>query len=281
MGLLRFSIITLILPLTLPARQIDAHSLQSSLDHGLRGSSASAIVLDVADGKTLASYHLTAAPPQEPGSALKPLIAAIALKSGTVTARTEVQCSGTLTIGQHNLRCSHPRAITIFDLQHAIAYSCNSYFAQLAEHMSASQLVDGLNSYGISVNAVPGTREQRQLLALGLEGLRVSPAHLAEAYRRLALQLSDGHLAPVQSGMIDSVNYGMAHNAAVAGVVLAGKTGTAANPGNSATHGLFAGILYSPATHQPVAIIVITVPQGSGADAAALAQRFLLRWSGR
>jgi cell division protein FtsI/penicillin-binding protein 2 len=270
-----------VLQTALQAQQLDAHSLQTSLNRGLHRSSASAVVVAVNSGKPLASYRLAAAPPREPGSTLKPLFAAVAIKSGTVTARTEVACPGILTIGQHNLRCSHPRAITIFDLQHAIAYSCNSWFAQLAAHMSAGQLDDGLRSYGLTVTRTPATLEQRQLLVLGLEDIRVTPMQLAEAYRTLALQLSGNQLAPVQAGLLDSVNYGMAHNAAVPGVTLAGKTGTASNPGSSATHGLFVGILYSPATRKPAAIIVVVVPQGNGADAAALAQRCLLRWSGR
>lgn len=281
MRLLRRSVMTFILPLALHAQQIDARSWQSSLDRALHGSSASAVVIDVTTGKTLASYRLPAAPPQEPGSTLKPLIAAIALSSGTVTAQTEVQCDGTLVIGQHNLRCSHPRSVTIFDLQHAIAYSCNSWFAQLAEHMSGQQLGEGLRAYGLTVFGVPSTRDQRQLLALGLQDVRVTPLQLADAYRQLSSQLDGSHFAPIQAGMFDSVTYGMAHNAVVAGLMLAGKTGTAAKPGSAITHGLFAGILYSQATRQPDAIIVVVVPQGTGADAAAFAQRILLRWSGK
>jgi len=281
MNLLRCLITVFILPAALTAQHVEAHSFQFSLDHALHGSSASAVIVDVAHGKLLANYRLALASPQEPGSTLKPLVAAIAIKSKTATARTEVQCNGTLIIGQHNLRCSHPRSITIFDLQRAIAYSCNSWFAQLAAHMSASQLNGGLRSYGLSPDSTAATTEQRQLLTLGLEGIRVTPLQLAEAYRALALQFSDTKLAPVQDGMLDSVNYGMAHNAEVAGVMVAGKTGTAASPGGHVTHGLFTGILYSAVTRKPEAVIVITVPQGNGADAAALAQRFLLRWSGR
>ncbi len=194
-----------VLQTALQAQQLDAHSLQTSLNRGLHRSSASAVVVAVNSGKPLASYRLAAAPPREPGSTLKPLFAAVAIKSGTVTARTEVACPGILTIGQHNLRCSHPRAITIFDLQHAIAYSCNSWFAKLAAHMSAGQLDDGLRSYGLTVTRTPATLEQRQLLVLGLEDIRVTPMQLAEAYRTLALQLSGNQLAPVQAGLLDSV----------------------------------------------------------------------------
>jgi len=278
---LRSIVIFVSLPAVLGAQQIDVHTMQSSLNRGLRGSQASAIVVDVSSGKLLAGYRLSAATPQEPGSTLKPLVAAVALKAGTVTEHSSAECHGTLTIGNHNLRCSHPRAITIFDLQHAIAYSCNDWFAQLAQHMPSAQLTEGLRSYGLSPALLSGTAAQRQLLALGLESIRVTPLQLAGAYRDLALQFKDKQSSSVQAGLLDSVDYGMAHNAAVKGIMLAGKTGTAADANTSATHGFFAGILYSPATQQPAAVIVIFLPQANGGDAAALAQRCLLAWSGR
>jgi cell division protein FtsI/penicillin-binding protein 2 len=237
--------------------------------------------VDVATGKLLASYHLSATPPQEPGSTLKPLVAAIALETDTATERTEVECHGTLAIGHHDLKCSHPRDITILDLQHAIAYSCNSWFAQLAGHIPGDQLVNGLRLYGLTPTAIVATTEQRQLLTLGLENIRVTPMQLAGAYRLLATQIQDAKLRAIKSGLQDSVNYGMARNATVAGVVLGGKTGTAANPGTATTHGMFAGIIYSPSTGQPQAVLAISLPQGNGADAAALAQRCLLQWSRR
>jgi cell division protein FtsI/penicillin-binding protein 2 len=270
---------TLMLPLTAHAQSFDSRTFQASLDHGLRGSQGSAVVVDVATGKLLASYKLAAAPPQEPGSTLKPVVAAIALKSGAVTENTEVECHGTLTIGHHDLKCSHPRVITIFDLQHAIAYSCNSWFAQLAQHIPADQLINGLRSYGLAPAAAVTTVEQRQLLTLGLEGIRVTPLQLANAYRLLASQIQDKKLRAIKSGLVDSVSYGMAHNAATAGVLLGGKTGTAANSGAAGTHGMFVGIIYSPTTGEPQAVIDIWVTHGNGADAAALAQRCLLHWS--
>lgn len=280
MGLLRCCIaMSLIFPFAAHAQKFDSRAFQSSLDHGLAGAQGSAVVIDVATGKLLAGYRLSATPPQEPGSTLKPLVAAIALKSDTVTEQTEVECHGTLTIGRHDLKCSHPRGITVFDLQHAIAYSCNSWFAQLAAHIPADQLISGLRSYGLAPAANAATVEQRQLLTLGLESIRITPMQLANAYRILASQIQDSKLQSIKSGLLDSVSYGMAHNAAVTGVLLGGKTGTAANSGAADTHGMFAGIIYSPATGQPRAVIVISMPHGNGADAAALAQRCLLQWS--
>ena len=94
---------------------------------------------------------------------------------------------------------------------------------------------------------------------LGLTGVTVSPQQMALAYRKLALQWQ----SPVREGLRDSVTYGMAHNAAVQGMEIAGKTGTT-------SHGWFAGIGQQ-------LVVVIYLPRGNGADAARLAQHFFLR----
>ncbi len=78
--------------------------------------------------------------------------------------------------------------------------------------------------------------------------------------------------------MLDSVRYGMAHNAKMNGVLLAGKTGTAENDNTAGSHGLFAGIIVAEETGKPVAVVVVMVPNGNGADAAALARKCLLSW---
>jgi cell division protein FtsI/penicillin-binding protein 2 len=70
-----------------------------------------------------------------------------------------------------------------------------------------------------------------------------------------------------------SVQFGMAHNAAVDGMEVYGKTGTAADPGGSKTHGWFAGITVLEGHPR---VLVVYLPNASGADAAALARRFFL-----
>ena len=72
----------------------------------------------------------------------------------------------------------------------------------------------------------------------------------------------------VARGLADSVSYGMADPAAVPGVMILGKTGTASDPGHAWTHGWFAGAIPG---HM---LIVVYVPNGDGGSAARLAQRF-------
>jgi cell division protein FtsI/penicillin-binding protein 2 len=280
MNFSRLSLCAFMVPLALCGQQSGAPAFQHSLDHSMASTHGSAVVVEVATGRVLATFDLNAASPRAPGSTLKPLVAAIALRDGAVTDRTTAECHGNLVIGGHNLACSHPRTMTIFDLHQAIAYSCNSWFAQLAEHLTSAQLTTGLRSYQLNPSTVASTPEQRKLLTLGVNGIRITPLQLAQAYRILALRLHQPSLSAVQAGMLDSVRYGMAHNAAVVGLMLAGKTGTVANSSLTGTSGWFAGIVFSP-TQQPSAVIVIAIPHGTGADAADLARHCLLDWLDR
>lgn len=264
-----------------PARQ--------ALHEALQQTAAVAVVLDVQTGHLLAS-----AQPQEaaelrsaPGSVLKPFFLAEALQLQQIRPQSTVLCQRTLIIAGRNVACTHPQNEAAFDAEQALAYSCNRYFAELAERFSPEQTVGALRRYGLAEEPrifpleapaalqMPTTVEQRELFVLGLEGSSITPAQLAAAYRKLALQLEglpvSSPMNTVSSGLADSVEYGMAHNAQVAGLSVAGKTGTASDPGQAWTHGWFAG--YAPAK-TPKVVVVIYLPRGNGTDAAHLAQRF-------
>ncbi len=250
---------------------------QAAVDAALRNTQASAVVLDVTTGNTLARYGGSAN--ALPGSTLKPFLLAAALQKGIVTATITVSCRGGLKLDGRNLACTHPREMTVFAAQDALAYSCNTWFAQLADHMTPIVLSDALRSYGFRVGGRADSRSERVLLTLGLAGVHTSAEELAAAYRRLAVQMSEAPqtsgLRVVEAGLVGSVRYGMAHEAAVDGVSLAGKTGTASEAGQAWTHGWFAGIVYASAKGKPMAVLVVFVPRGSGADAAGLARRIL------
>lgn len=118
----------------------------------------------------------------------------------------------------------------------------------------------------------PESREQLQLLALGEEGIAVTPLALVNAYRGLALRAggSDAAWTVVSEGLIGSTEYGMAHAAQPEGLAVAGKTGTARSATSPLTHGWFAG--YAPADH-PEIVLVVYLEHARGMDAAALARR--------
>ncbi len=244
-------------------------SPQAALSSALRATPAVGVVVDLKTGRPLATVK-DAGQAAAPGSILKPLFLAAALDRREVLPQTTVFCRRNLRIvdGVHdyNLPCTHPQSEVAFSAQDALAYSCNQYFAALADRIPTPQLAAILQHYGLPRAPSPLTREQKQLLVLGVKGIAVSPAQMAAAYRKLFLELDKAQGNAVSQGLRDSVRFGMAHNAAVPGEEVAGKTGT------TTSGGWFAGS--APLAREHV-IVVIYLPGGNGADAARLAQLLL------
>ncbi len=249
-------------------------SPQAALSSALRATPAVGVVVDLKTGRPLATVN-NAGKTAAPGSILKPLFLAAALQRRDVLPQTTVFCRRNLRImdGAHSysLPCSHPQSEVAFAAQDALAYSCNQYFSSLADRIPTPQLAAILQHYGLPRPPDPLTREQQKLLVLGVQGIAVSPAQMAAAYRKLFLELDQAQGNAVSQGLKDSVRFGMAHNAAVPGEEVAGKTGT------TTSGGWFAGS--APFGREPV-IVVIYLPGGNGADAARLAQRFLMSTRG-
>ncbi len=262
-------------------------AVQRSLQQALSGTNAVAMVLDGVDGRVVAAVREAEAGSKAsaPGSALKPLFLAAALQQKRVRAETTVVCHGNLRIAGRDLACTHPREENVLDAQQGLAYSCNTWFASLAKRFSPAEATEVLQAAGLGSRTglvqgesagmlrEPANEAEVQLLVLGLEDVAVTPAQLAGAYFRLARTLDATPV--VRRGLEGSVAYGMAHNAATAGMTIAGKTGTASDAGEAWTHGWFAGIVSRGGVSMVVAIYV---PRGNGADAAGLAHRFLALW---
>jgi cell division protein FtsI/penicillin-binding protein 2 len=194
-----------------------------------------------------------------------------------------------MRIGSHQLNCSHPVAGPM-NAQQALTWSCNSYFAELAGTLSPLELRQALSERGLlaatgltrqeetAAFREPRTREQVQLAALGVEGIRVTLPELAEAYRSLAIELA-AHRETVASrtvaaGLTDSASFGMAGAASLGGVHIAGKTGTASAENGGPTHGWFVG--FAPA-ESPRVVAAVYLPTGHGSDAAQIAASLLAR----
>lgn len=259
----------LVLLLTLAASAQRTPPGHVPLAQTLHATGATAILLEVPTNRVL--FQSGPAASALPGSTLKPFFLLAALSGGLVQPGTTVECRGDLTVAGRNLACTHPRDRTVFDARQALAYSCNTWFARLAERMTPAQLRQALTPFGIPLSAPPNTPpdapQSRILTVLGLTGSRVTPLQLAHAYRLLALRPDP----TVAGALSDSVQFGMADNARTP--YLSGKTGTASDPGQPWTHGWFAGIFSPPG--KPPQILVVFVPHGSGADAATLAQTIL------
>ncbi|MGA9070271.1 MAG: penicillin-binding transpeptidase domain-containing protein [Terracidiphilus sp.] len=275
---------------SLPSSSSGGRPWQSAVDQVQREApDARVLVLEIGSGALLASAHLNEASRTvaTPGSTLKPLILYFALASGHWDPAHRVACSRLLRISGRQLNCSHPAADPM-NAQQALSWSCNSYFAELAGSLSARELRQALSERGLlaatglsrpeelAAFREPRTREQVQLAALGVEGIRVTLPELAEAYRSLASEMA-AHPETVASktvsaGLTDSASFGMAEAASMGGVPVAGKTGTASAESGGATHGWFVGLV--PAIH-PRVVVAVFAPVGHGSDAALVASKLL------
>jgi len=243
------------------------------------------VVVDVATGRLLAASHLADAARTlaAPGSTLKPLALYGLVAAGRWDPSRRIACSRRLRIAGRSLACSHP-ASDPMNAQQALAWSCNSYFAAVGAGLGPGELrrllAPGglLGQTGLAPDEAvaelrePHSADEEALTLLGVDGVRVTPLELAAGYRWLALQLAahSGSAAAqvVQAGLADSASFGIAAAADAGGIPVAGKTGTANLGAGTASLGWFAGLV--PA-EEPKAVVVVYLPAGHGASAAAVA----------
>lgn len=251
------------------------------------------LVLDIASNQLLASYHLAEAARTlaAPGSTLKPLVLYQLVAASRWNPDRRIACTRKLVIAGHGLACSHPPS-SPFNAREALAWSCNTYFAEVARSLQPGDLGRLLRSTGLlgatGIAAQHGLTEATaefrepdnsdsiQLALLGVVGIRITPFELAAAYRWLALEIvahpRSNAAEEVHSGIADSADFGIANAASFGGVSVAGKTGTAAGTVTAQTHGWFAGL--APAD-DPRVVVVVYLPSGHGADAARVAADLL------
>jgi cell division protein FtsI/penicillin-binding protein 2 len=246
-------------------------------------------VLDIASGHLLSSHQLNDASRTlaAPGSTLKPLILYGLVSASRWNPANRVACNRQLVVAGRSLACTHPPAPP-FDAREALTWSCNTYFAAVARTLRPGELgqllrptgllgVTGLaTSEAVAEFREPDSEDAKQLALLGVEGVRVTPLELAEAYRWLGMELAthpDSDAAQVvRAGLADSASFGMAGQASLGGVAVMGKTGTAEDVASSRTHGWFVGL--APA-EKPKVVIAVYLPSGRGADAAHVAGEIL------
>lgn len=266
--------------------------LERAVDKALGTNPGTIVVLDIATGKILASRNLELAAKQliRPGSTLKPFVLEALMRANRIDSHQKLVCKRPLRIGSLRLDCSHAAEIKQLNASEAIAYSCNSYVAETSVRLNEQELAEALRRAGLdsptrlvereAVGHIEhaSTREQFQLLALGLRGIEVTTLELLEAYRKLALEQPGSHelrTAAIYEGLEDAVTHGTAHAAFVPGLKIAGKTGTATNVRGTVTHGLFVG--YAP-TERPRIAIVVYLDRSRGLDAAAIARAVLAEY---
>jgi cell division protein FtsI/penicillin-binding protein 2 len=288
--------------------------LQKAMRSSMAGKPGAAVMVEVESGKIIAQEGMETAARRlaTPGSTVKPFVLMALLKSQKFNSNEAFFCHHTLRIAGKRMNCTHPDLAAPLHAEEALAYSCNSYFAAMAERISADDLASTFQRVGFdsptgwSQNEASGvvkktqTLEQRQLQALGEENVEITPLELLAAYRNLAQQhrrqsknpgdkteekkgdQNNGGQSDSQTwdviyrGLQDSTAYGMAHGAAPDGYNVAGKTGTANSATSALTHGWFAG--YAPAEKPEIALVVY-LEHGRGADAAAIARTIFTAYS--
>ncbi|HTM48990.1 MAG TPA: penicillin-binding transpeptidase domain-containing protein [Bryobacteraceae bacterium] len=256
-----------------------ASDLQDAADAAMRGYTGAAVVMEVASGRLLAQVHPEVAARRlaRPGSAVKPFTLQALQERGR--AQAVLVCGRKLTLGDREMDCTHPVLAGPLDAVAALAYSCNFYFSTLAAGLRGPDLVEALTRAGLTARTglsaseavgeilPPQSAAQRQLLALGEANIRVTPLGLLWAYRKMAL-----HERTIASeGLEAAAAYGTARLAAPRGVKIAGKTGTASDPGSGRIHAWFAG--YGPAGTPRIAVVVFLEQGGGGRDAAPIARK--------
>jgi stage II sporulation protein D len=214
-----------------------------------------------------------------PGSAIKPFTALAAMRAGLLDAETRKLCPTYYQREGFDIACTHPRQSAPLDLAHALAFSCNYYFATLSERLSAGAFDTTLTSFGFgertgvnAPNESAGALRHTELQAgdaLG-EGMRllVTPIQLASAYAALTngghlyrpqlssakdfiskpsarISITAAHRAILINGMRGAVSYGTAAKTGLTTLPaqIYGKTGTSASSNGFRTQGWFVGIM--------------------------------------
>jgi len=307
-------------------------AVRTTIDPGLQRAAVEALagrfggiaVLRPSDGEVLALAGVAYSAPQPPGSVFKIITLAAALEAGVAkpTSRYPVETSATLEGVE--LENAHGEACG-GTIKNAFAHSCNSVFAPMGAELGAERLVAAAERFGFNKDpglagalrsTIPAAAEigddlalgstaigQGQVLAtpLGIagvagaiaqDGVLVRPTLLKGAPAASSRATSPDAAQAVARYMRAVVSTGTGVAAAIPGVKVAGKTGTAelrdttnddpdpADPDappvddQTDTDAWFAA--YAPARRPRVAVSVMLVGQGTGGETAAPVARRVL-----
>jgi cell division protein FtsI/penicillin-binding protein 2 len=264
------------------------------------------------NGDILGLAGLAVSGPQPPGSTFKIITLSASLETGiarpssTYPVRTYATLSGVKLRNASDESCGGT-------LSNAFAVSCNSVFAPLGARLGAGRLVRAAERFGfnetlrvpafkpstiarkdltddlaVGAAAIGQNRDLATPLAMasvgatiGNRGLRARPRIVRsdKVRRRRAVKASVAR--DVREMMLGVVRSGTGTAAALPGVAVAGKTGTAelrptagGPPDPKNTDAWF--VAFAPAEHPTVAVGVMLVGAGAGGAAAAPLAREVL-----
>ncbi len=243
------------------------------------GGTGAVVMLDLETGDTLLETGTQLTTPTPPASSVKPFVALAALRAGALAQDEPLACDGTW---------SRDAKLTCFDehgaqtLTDALASSCNAFFYEVAARAGAPALAAEFTRVGLTelASAITSAGDDQARLvatAIGHHDARARPPELARAYATM-LTDDDPLRAVVTPGLEAAVARGTAQAAAVDGMKVAGKTGTAEAEGDE-MYAWFVG--YAPAEEPRVLVLVHVVGDGAGGQLAApIAGELLATWRG-
>jgi penicillin-binding protein A len=301
---------------------VHGRSVHATISPGLQAAATAALgsrlgglaVLRPRDGAVLALAGLAVSAPQPPGSTFKivtlsaVLRAGLARPSSVFPVRTFAVLSGVRLRNASDEACGGT-------LANAFAVSCNSVFAPLGARLGGGRLVRAAEAFGFNErprvpaarpSTIPPASALKDSLAVGASAIGqdkdlATPLEMASAGAaigergvrakpRIALSqpVIRHRAAPasvarqVRTMMLGVVSSGTGRAAAIPGVEVAGKTGTAelrptagGPPDPKDTDAWF--VAFAPASAPRVAVAVMLVGAGAGGKAAAPIARQVLQ----
>jgi len=290
----------------------------------LAGRFGGVAVIRPSDGEVLALAGVAYSAPQPPGSVFKIVTLAAALEAGVTKRSSKYPVQTSATLEGVELENAHGEACG-GTIENAFAHSCNSVFAPMGAELGAERLVAAAERFGFNQDpglagalrsTIPAAAEigddlalgstaigQGQVLATPLtfagiaaaiaeDGMLVRPTLLKGAPSERSRVAPAAVARTVGRYMRAVVTSGTGVAAAIPGVKVAGKTGTAelrdttnddpdpsdpdAPPVDDPTDTDAWFAAYAPARRPRVAVSVLLVGQGTGGETAAPVARVVL-----
>jgi stage II sporulation protein D len=230
---------------------------------------AAILVMDLPSGRSLSVVQPDLiATRLLPGSVLKIATLIAALESGVISPTTTFTCRRRVTVDGRELVCAHPDLGRPMTPAEALAHSCNDFFVSIAARLPRERLSAATTALGLGPVSAGASVP---LAAVGLDGIEATPEQLLRALVRAidpsaGVRLRPETRAVLLEGLRGAARYGTARAIGDRGIDALAKTGTAPMPGGG-YHGL--ALAVSPSA-RPSRAVVVVMPGGSGADAAAV-----------